>query len=129
MIRRPPRSTRTDTLFPYSTLFRSPGFAKVLGWFLQEAGGVEAMPRLSKALRDVGDAKMSLKRAEVDLKQVRLASWEDDEAAFEMLYSPHLNGDFVSERDGAFDDWIVMGYANSNPVPQIGRASGRERVC
>src|SRR3546814_1724653 len=25
MIRRPPRSTRTDTLFPYPTLFRSPG--------------------------------------------------------------------------------------------------------
>src|SRR3546814_1391295 len=24
MIRRPPRSTRTDTLFPYATLFRSP---------------------------------------------------------------------------------------------------------
>src|SRR3546814_3757667 len=34
MIRRPPRSTRTDTLFPYTTLFRSYGatdadFAKV----------------------------------------------------------------------------------------------------
>src|SRR3546814_8813229 len=30
MIRRPPRSTRTDTLFPYTTLFRSPapGFTK-----------------------------------------------------------------------------------------------------
>src|SRR3546814_17853629 len=26
MIRRPPRSTRTDTLFPYTTLFRSLGF-------------------------------------------------------------------------------------------------------
>src|SRR3546814_6626565 len=25
MIRRPPRSTLTDTLFPYTTLFRSPG--------------------------------------------------------------------------------------------------------
>src|SRR3546814_15925919 len=25
MIRRPPRSTRTDTLFPYTTLFRSEG--------------------------------------------------------------------------------------------------------
>src|SRR3546814_7621660 len=25
MIRRPPRSTRTDTLFPYTTLFRSAG--------------------------------------------------------------------------------------------------------
>src|SRR3546814_20287060 len=27
MIRRPPRSTRTDTLFPYTTLFRSPVFS------------------------------------------------------------------------------------------------------
>src|SRR3546814_17003164 len=29
MIRRPPRSTRTDTLFPYTTLFRSVGGALV----------------------------------------------------------------------------------------------------
>src|SRR3546814_12665498 len=29
MIRRPPRSTRTDTLFPYTTLFRSGGFGAV----------------------------------------------------------------------------------------------------
>src|SRR3546814_18791906 len=33
MIRRPPRSTRTDTLFPYTTLFRSGG-----------RGGVEQLP-------------------------------------------------------------------------------------
>src|SRR3546814_10098366 len=26
-LRRPPRSTRTDTLFPYTTLFRSPQFS------------------------------------------------------------------------------------------------------
>src|SRR3546814_6578976 len=33
MIRRPPRSTRTDTLFPYTTLFRS-GFGYAKGaWF------------------------------------------------------------------------------------------------
>src|SRR3546814_10535538 len=30
MIRRPPRSTRTDTLFPYTTLFRSPQFCQRL---------------------------------------------------------------------------------------------------
>src|SRR3546814_9842177 len=30
MIRRPPRSTRTDTLFPYTTLFRSPINARFL---------------------------------------------------------------------------------------------------
>src|SRR3546814_13166939 len=29
MIRRPPRSTRTDTLFPYTTLFRSPGNSRI----------------------------------------------------------------------------------------------------
>src|SRR3546814_4963784 len=33
MIRRPPRSTRTDTLFPYTTLFRSP--------VCRRAGGVQ----------------------------------------------------------------------------------------
>src|SRR3546814_11511604 len=27
MLRRPPRATRTDTLFPYTTLFRSPDVA------------------------------------------------------------------------------------------------------
>src|SRR3546814_19176625 len=31
MIRRPPRSTRTDTLFPYTTLFRSPVRAPAAG--------------------------------------------------------------------------------------------------
>src|SRR3546814_4546364 len=35
MIRRPPRSTRTDTLFPYTTLFRSAG-VRVPGLFAQE---------------------------------------------------------------------------------------------
>src|SRR3546814_18478516 len=30
MIRRPPRSTRTDTLFPYTTRFRSPHLMAVL---------------------------------------------------------------------------------------------------
>src|SRR3546814_14986268 len=32
MIRRPPRSTRTDTLFPYTTLFRSYGQATAFGY-------------------------------------------------------------------------------------------------
>src|SRR3546814_12722893 len=31
MIRRPPRSTRSDTLFPYTTLFRSPKLVVVEG--------------------------------------------------------------------------------------------------
>src|SRR3546814_15625665 len=43
MIRRPPRSTRTDTLFPYTTLFRSLGSADATGFF---------QPRLHKSLTD-----------------------------------------------------------------------------
>src|SRR3546814_14661875 len=39
MIRRPPRSTRTDTLFPYTTLFRSPLFLTFSQWL------VELLPR------------------------------------------------------------------------------------
>src|SRR3546814_16715219 len=38
MIRRPPRSTRTDTLFPYTTLFRS-------------AGGQHAAPAFDRLVR------------------------------------------------------------------------------
>src|SRR3546814_8361936 len=34
MIRRPPRSTRTDTLFPHSVLFRSPTALMELGYRL-----------------------------------------------------------------------------------------------
>src|SRR3546814_16232075 len=41
MIRRPPRSTRTDTLFPYTTLFRSVEF---IGRF-EEALATEAARR------------------------------------------------------------------------------------
>src|SRR3546814_19798014 len=40
MIRRPPRSTRTDTLFPYTTLFRSTKAIPVMRRHVVQAGGV-----------------------------------------------------------------------------------------
>src|SRR3546814_20040506 len=46
MILRPPRSTRTDTLFPYTTLFRSAEIAKKLPKNLQEAGFNRAIEQL-----------------------------------------------------------------------------------
>src|SRR3546814_1263255 len=45
MIRRPPRSTRTDTLFPYTTLFRSVG-----------SEGQSAVPAILSAVASVHDA-------------------------------------------------------------------------
>src|SRR3546814_5755245 len=38
MIRRPPRSTRTDTLFPYTTLFRSTPRTSGCSWSSSRAG-------------------------------------------------------------------------------------------
>src|SRR3546814_16581019 len=51
MIRRPPRSTRTDTLFPYTTLFRSAPIAGTLP--VREASapsGADAAPSAGKRL-------------------------------------------------------------------------------
>src|SRR3546814_9662874 len=50
MIRRPPRSTRTDTLFPYTTLFRShapPVHAQHVAFACRsgEFNGIEVCPR------------------------------------------------------------------------------------
>src|SRR3546814_10819257 len=51
MIRRPPRSTRTDTLFPYTTLFRS--------WYQIEEGALdrsslsELLQKFSRQGRDL----------------------------------------------------------------------------
>src|SRR3546814_5423783 len=54
MKRRPPRSTRTDTLFPYTTLFRS-GRLDARG-HRQDAGGVRRLHRGPAALRQLRDA-------------------------------------------------------------------------
>src|SRR3546814_16763602 len=40
MIRRPPRATRTDTLFPYTTLFRSSRAGFLTGRFPADVGFV-----------------------------------------------------------------------------------------
>src|SRR3546814_20607577 len=55
MIRRPPRSTRTDTLFPYTTLFRSnaydPDITGFMGLFKAACGhGAAALPLLQRSL-------------------------------------------------------------------------------
>src|SRR3546814_20118400 len=44
MIRRPPRSTRTDTLFPYTTLFRSTGQGKT--WTARRVGSLRTVHKI-----------------------------------------------------------------------------------
>src|SRR3546814_13631208 len=59
MIRRPPRSTRTDTLFPYTTLFRSVAF-RVSG------PDVDKVRELAARVQDVMVATPSLRQVNAD---------------------------------------------------------------
>src|SRR3546814_19196878 len=56
MIRRPPRSTRTDTLFPYTTLFRS--LARILFQLIYHGVDfVAAVERLDPHFDQQGDER------------------------------------------------------------------------
>src|SRR3546814_19605009 len=68
MIRRPPRSTRTDILFPYTTLFRSLFFADDVGRQTLE----EAFP-LIDAIVDLGNIQItsaSVREGKIDIHAV-----------------------------------------------------------
>src|SRR3546814_13560934 len=107
MIRRPPRSTRTDTLFPYTTLFRSAWLARSRafvkeGWHFQGQGiGASNRPRRA-ALQGL-----------FPIRQGYLVGMKATIESAVLLKSPgHVNS--VGER--------------RNTIPTIGRASWRERV-
>src|SRR3546814_4331544 len=63
MIRRPPRSTRTDTLFPYTTLFRSSAgeIVRLLELFIELRG--EIIGQLS--VHSLGGHRLEIGRAHV----------------------------------------------------------------
>src|SRR3546814_104510 len=58
MIRRPPRSTRTDTLFPYTTLFRSSGLPVQ---FVAQPFRASVTKRLPKAVGENPEATPPMK--------------------------------------------------------------------
>src|SRR3546814_21100421 len=60
LIRRPPRSTRTDTLFPYTTLFRSK-LAETAALLQQELEELETMLHQGEA--DIGKLESKLREA------------------------------------------------------------------
>src|SRR3546814_14480702 len=119
MIRRPPRSTRTDTLFPYTTLFRS------------FVGGVPGNGRFHDlAVRFVEDGDLRpLAFAHLTAQRLRLLVGHP---GARMVARP-----FGAEpQPEAIDALVrVAGRAKwtdakaRSPRLQIGRAVGRERVC
>src|SRR3546814_13937394 len=141
MVRRPPRSTRTDTLFPYTTLFRS--LQPWLAVFL-------LLPRL------VGHGAISLRG---DRKRIFLAQSQpprhvgdpvDADAAAEgvEIDVAALRDRLVQADDAVSAALLAVGIAPAQPVAagthdgggggdpvfqqgdrEIGRAWSRERVC
>src|SRR3546814_7363878 len=57
MVRRPPRSTRTDTLFPYTTLFRSSGTVRKNLRALPAVATTPSLARDARALERMVVAK------------------------------------------------------------------------
>src|SRR3546814_3079971 len=88
MIRRPPGATRTDTLFPYTTLFRSG--VDLLAYRATEADPLELVRAARRATRGtlvVAGSIDSLARIRA-LAQPRVNAFTIGSAAFDGAFSP-----------------------------------------
>src|SRR3546814_15523521 len=136
MIRRPPRSTRTDTLFPYTTLFRSLGSDLI------------DIRRIEKTLERFGDrftprVFTEIERQKSDRRAARAASYAKRFAAKEAcakalgtgvprqgVHWRDRGGVSLPSRQPTMA--LTRGAAPRSAVTQqgglkIGRAEGRER--
>src|SRR3546814_11861490 len=111
MIRRPPRSTRTDTLFPYTTLFRS--YARMQSPTAEERFNAWGYPELTDGTNTaflIGGAKPYVKSNELKRDGVMaVVEWEPSDT-------------FNTTIDGYWSQF-------KDVQRQIGSASCRERVC
>src|SRR3546814_11812108 len=105
MIRRPPRSTRTDTLFPYTTLFRSTPL-----WALDLLAGA-LIARSAPATRPLPPP------GAVRAEALRPELWSRERAI--------ITAEAAGEAAQRLSDQLAVAHARV----QIGSASCRERVC
>src|SRR3546814_19044672 len=108
MIRRPPRSTRTDTLFPYTTLFRSSQ--------IQEFLPLTLPPRYPLGLQKIPDyavanGRIGLMRGKYEIA-LYVTNLFDQRVITEIVRSP-----------------VRTSLMRPRTIGKIGRATCRERVC
>src|SRR3546814_15480116 len=135
MIRRPPRSTRTDTLFPYTTLFRSTGALLPLSFQHSHYGRVIDL--------DISPTGGQIVAALGDLENAAIA-WDTLTGQREWVQVADGDTPAVRYREGNVYFGFHEGFGGSTAVrvlaadadtgalepafrPDIGRASGRER--
>src|SRR3546814_10985889 len=135
MIRRPPRSTRTDTLFPYTTLFRSD---RVVAPEAAANGRRRRGGRMRAALGRLKPLQSPFSVPPADADRPALEEPHDKRP----VRAGGRAGDRVEPRDrgGIVDPELARLQDEAGPVReeaievvdqpgQIGRASCRERVC
>src|SRR3546814_18838545 len=118
MIRRPPRATRTDTLFPYTTLFRSG----------EKAASVRRLHRTSLSAETIDGPSRAKPLHHILAGILTLsAGWKPPLGD---TLAGHLRRDLDEESLDigciADDGWFTK---CADSFEQIGRASCRERVC
>src|SRR3546814_12981137 len=108
MIRRPPRYTRTDTLFPYTTLFRAPAIqrvrrvARITRIVSLEAGICRARPLATKF-------QCGMKR----FQRLRASATVDGKALL-----------FLESPDGLFNPGVEGVGVGKVPIPAVTVAKG-----
>src|SRR3546814_18632989 len=121
MIRRPPRSTRTDTRFPYTTLFRS----LVEDELDVEGGGQCLLDLLDLGLAEAGGCEAAV----VDAGRLEQGGVADGVAADLLDLVGRVAERGQRLRHEAVDDLEVAAARQLLELhKEIGRASGREKV-
>src|SRR3546814_20765099 len=119
MIRRPPRSTRTDTLFPYTTLFRSQ----------RTSAEVKALA-ITRAdeLGRKADALQALRRTLLELAERCHGDDRPDCPIIERISSRNPSRKFWVTENGIEGASPLAQHARRAYGKQIGKASCRARV-
>src|SRR3546814_11679671 len=134
MIRPPPRSTRTDTLFPYTTLFRSPGeIVSELDKYIigqNRAKRAVAVALRSRWRRQQVDEPL---RHEIHPKNILMIGPTGvGKTEIARRLAKLANAPFIKIEATKFTE---VGYVGRDvatiirDLTEIGRASCRERVC
>src|SRR3546814_14816045 len=125
MIRRPPRSTRTDTLFPYTTLFRSVAVATLILVTLLTIG----LFTIRRSRNQVRAANVGLGESNTALAKALAAKTEFLATTSHEIRTP-LNGILGMTQVMLADRRLAAEMRDRNEIVHgaaIGRASCRER--
>src|SRR3546814_19077920 len=121
MFRRPPKSTRTNTLFPYTTLFRSAGIEEAVAQMAKTKGSAPSSNNANKRDKKTTVAEESKEDAPQPEKQYEFPS----SRPFVEIMQPY---EAVTERRMALLQFHLS-TLDKDLEDEIGRASCRERVC